>query len=154
NLALIEREQDENAVVLAFLADAASMVLEQFVRVLPDVAVRFDRLHRGDDHDVARGVLERADHPIHLGGAARVDDMSEVVDRLGQLRQAVRSSGDGDGEQQRGDDRLQQPHRQCQPSTNVTSRSTASRYDGKMRSASVDEISVTRASRMTSDTMP
>ena len=43
---LLDREQDQQAVVLALLADAAAVVLEQLDGVLADVAVRLDRSGR------------------------------------------------------------------------------------------------------------
>ena len=42
DLALLEREHDQQAVVLALVADAAAVILEQLVGVLADVAVAVD----------------------------------------------------------------------------------------------------------------
>src|SRR5436190_762050 len=49
HLALVEREQNEQAVVLSLLADAAAVILEQLVGVLANVGERRDRLDRRDD---------------------------------------------------------------------------------------------------------
>ena len=52
-------EENQEAVVLAFLADAAAVILEKFDGVFADVAVRLDRRHGGHDDDVAARGLER-----------------------------------------------------------------------------------------------
>src|SRR5207248_3234839 len=85
NLPFFEREQNQQAVFLLLVADPTAVVLEQLVGVLTNVAVRLDGLNGGDDDDVARRVVELADHPIHRGGVRRVDDVSEVVDRFREL---------------------------------------------------------------------
>ena len=82
----LECQQNQQAVVLALLADALAVVREQLDGVFLDVAVRLDRRHRGDDHDVARRGLEGADHPVHRARAVGVDDLGEIVDRLRELR--------------------------------------------------------------------
>ena len=84
HLPVVDGQQDQQPVVLAALADAAAAVLEHLDRVLADVGVRLERLHRGHDDDVAAGLLQRADQRVHLGLARRVDDVGEVVDRLRQ----------------------------------------------------------------------
>ena len=38
-----------------------------------------------DDDDVAARLLQRADHPVHLGRVPGVDDAGEIVDRLREL---------------------------------------------------------------------
>ena len=65
DLPFLERQHDQQAVVLALVADAAAVILEQLVGVLADVAVPRDGRHRGDDDDVAAGRLE--------GAAQRID---------------------------------------------------------------------------------
>ena len=89
---LLDREQDEQAVVLALLADAAPVILEQLDRVVLDGGVRLDGRHRRDDDDVAGCLLQRADHPVHLRRARGIDHVREIVDRLGQLGQRRRLS--------------------------------------------------------------
>src|SRR5439155_40016 len=60
DLPLLERDQNQQAVFLLFVADAAAVVLEQLVRVLSDVAVRLDRL-TGRDGIAGRGALQARD---------------------------------------------------------------------------------------------
>ena len=84
DLPLLEREQDQQAVVLALLADAAAVVLEQLDGVFADVAVAADGRHGGNDHDVAAGGLERAAQRIDGARTVGIDDVGEIVDRLGQ----------------------------------------------------------------------
>ena len=67
--ALLQRHHDQQAVVLALLADAAAVVLEQLVRVLADVAEGLEGRHGRDDDDVAGRGLELADHLVHRGRA-------------------------------------------------------------------------------------
>src|SRR5262249_32285590 len=80
------RDQNEQPVVLALLADAASVVLEQFRGVFADVAVRFDGWNSRDHHDVSAGIFQRADLAIHFGFAFGVDDVREIVHRFGERR--------------------------------------------------------------------
>src|SRR5262249_60076021 len=47
---LVERQQDQQAVVLPLVADAASAILEHLDGKLADLGVRLDRLDGGDDH--------------------------------------------------------------------------------------------------------
>src|SRR5262249_46731257 len=84
--AILHGDDDEDAVVLALVADAASAVLEHLDGVLVDAAVRLERRHGGDDDGVAGGVAQRADAAIELGPARRIDDVREVVHRVRQRR--------------------------------------------------------------------
>ena len=81
DLPILDRDDDQQAVVLALLADAPAAVLEHLDGVFLDVGVRLERRDRRDDHDVAAGALQRADAPVELALARFVDDAGEVVDR-------------------------------------------------------------------------
>src|SRR5207253_506433 len=170
DLALFLREQDEDAVVFSLLADPFPVILEQLVGVLTDVAERLDRGDGGDDDDVACGGFELPDDAVDRGRAVGVDHVSEVVDGLRELGNRFHESNRRDRKArretlccQRKDEnseeenpeceaaageaiRTARVHRALQPSTNLTRRSTASRYAGNIRSASSEEISVTCAS--------
>src|SRR5262249_36229781 len=87
DLAFLQREHDQQAVVLTLLTDSSTMVLEQFDGVLVDVGVWLDGRYGDDDDDVTGLRLERADHALHLGTALRIDDVREVVDWFRQLGQ-------------------------------------------------------------------
>src|SRR4051812_322373 len=86
DLAVVDRDQDEQAVVLALVADAAAPVLEHLDRVLFDAAVGLIGRHGGDDQRVTGRFAQRADAPVELVAARGVDHVGEVVDRLGQRR--------------------------------------------------------------------
>ena len=66
DLPLLDREEDQQPVVLLLVADAAAVVLEHLDGVLADVAVRLDGRDRRDHHDVAAGRFQRAAQPIDL----------------------------------------------------------------------------------------
>src|SRR5581483_10780253 len=162
HLVFLDRDEDQQAVVLALLADAASAVLEQLVGVLVDVAVGLDRRHRRDDDDIAGLRLQRADHARHRGGARAVDHVREVVDRLLENRQLRIRSGRGGAaaeEAERAEENDPQRRRRCAASrtgghaghwsTCWTSRSTACRYPGNSCSASADARSWAPASDAT-----
>src|SRR6185437_14021669 len=84
---IVDRDHDEQPIVFAFVADAASTVFEQLHRVLVDVGEGLEGAYGGDDDNVAARRLEREDAFRHLALAASVDDVCKVVDRCGQLRQ-------------------------------------------------------------------
>jgi hypothetical protein len=92
---LLQREQDQEAVVLALLSNAFAVVREQLDGVLLDVAVGLDGRHGRDHDDVAGRGLQRADHPIDRARAVGVDDLGEVVDRSGQFRKGTGGRGLG-----------------------------------------------------------
>ena len=66
DLAILDRHDDQQAVVLAALADAAAAVLEHLDGVFADVGVWLERGHRRDDDDVAAGRLQGLDAAIEL----------------------------------------------------------------------------------------
>ena len=94
--ALVQSEEDEQAVVLALLADAAPVVFEHLDRHLADIAERLKGLDRCDDHRVARGGVQRARHAIDLGGALGVYDAGKIVDEFGQLGKRVARLKEGE----------------------------------------------------------
>src|SRR5262249_42655687 len=55
DLVLLDRDENQQAVVLALLPDPLAVILEELVRVLADVAVRLERRHSRHDDDVAGG---------------------------------------------------------------------------------------------------
>src|SRR4051812_6979973 len=57
HFAIVHRDEQQQAVVLPLVADAAAAVLEHLDGVLLDGAERLDRADRGDDEDVAGGRL-------------------------------------------------------------------------------------------------
>ena len=85
HLAVVDRQQDEQAVVLALRADAAPAVLEHLRGVALHVAPRLEGLHRGDDDGVAAGRLQRPNQPVEGPGRLRVDHPGEVVHRRREL---------------------------------------------------------------------
>jgi hypothetical protein len=89
-LALLDREQNQQPVVLALLADAAPAVFEQLQRILAEVGIGRQCLDGHDHDDIAAGRLERPDDAIHLEPALRVDDVREVVGRLGEYGEGRR----------------------------------------------------------------
>ena len=98
--AVVHGDDDEEAVVLAALADAAAGVLEHLHRELADVAVRLERLDRRDDDHVSRGSLQRADPAVDLAFRPVIDHVGDVVDRRGQgRRRGLRGGRDRKGEQ-------------------------------------------------------
>src|SRR5262249_21302132 len=95
-----QRQHDEDTVVLALLANTASVVFKEFVRVFADVTEWLERWHRGDDNDVAGGGFQRPNHAIDLCRGRGIDHSCEVVDwlhQLGQSRSFALERGDRDG---------------------------------------------------------
>ena len=103
DLPIVDGQEDEQPVVLAALADAASAVLEHLDRVFPDVGVGLERLDGGDDDDVAARLLQGADERVHLGRARRIDHAGEIVDRLRELRRLLRVAGAAQDQQRDND---------------------------------------------------
>jgi len=89
DLPLLDRDDDQQAVVPAAFADAAPVVLEQLDGILLDVRKRLDRRNGRDDDDVPGGCLQRAADAIDFGRVLRVEDVGEVVDRLRELGEIV-----------------------------------------------------------------
>src|SRR5947207_8405307 len=86
HLPVVLRDDDEEAVVFALVADAASAVLEHLDGVLVDAAVGLKGGHGGDDDGVAARGLQGADALVEVGAARGIDDVREVVHRVGQSR--------------------------------------------------------------------
>ena len=84
--AILDRDDNQQPVVLVFVADPAAAVFEHLDGVFVDAAVRLERRHRGDDDGVAARLAQRADAPVELASARRVDDVREVVDGVGERR--------------------------------------------------------------------
>ena len=98
DLAVLDRDDNQQAVVLAALADAAALILEHLDGVFPDVGIRLKRGHRRDDDDVAAGALQRLDASIELALARVVDDSGEVVDRRAEEWRCRLARGRGPAE--------------------------------------------------------
>ena len=166
---LLDRDEDQQAVVLALVADAAAVILEQLDGVLADVAVRLDGRHGGDDDDVAAGRLERADRcgrlrarlsgsmtcaksltgSVSSGRAAAGAAAAEAGATTASADQQQRRSSHDDATTERPGHRSA-TSASVQPSMYATSRSTASRYGGNRRSHPPTR-SRTRVSATTSD---
>src|SRR6185503_13890961 len=71
-LAIVDGGDDEHAVVLAALPDAAAVILEHLHGVLTNVGVRLVSGHRRDDDDVAARLLQRSNQRLHRLLALRV----------------------------------------------------------------------------------
>ena len=69
--AILDRDEDEDAVVLALATDTLAAVLEHLDRVFVHVGIRLRLVARRDDHGVAARALERSDAPLELGALAR-----------------------------------------------------------------------------------
>jgi hypothetical protein len=89
DLAIVDGEHHQQTVVLATLADASAAVLEHLHGELADVGVRLERGHGRDDDHIAAGLLQGTDQGIHLTPAVGVNDIGEIVDRSGQLRNVL-----------------------------------------------------------------
>ena len=101
DFAILDRDDDQEPVVLPTLADAPPLVLEHLDSVFADVGVRLKRRHGGDHDDVAAGAVQGLDAPIKLSLARIVDDPGEVVDRAGQHRwRGLRTRVAGDQRQE------------------------------------------------------
>ena len=106
DLAVLDRDDDQQAVVLTALADAPALILEHLDGVFPDVGIRLKRRNRRDDHDVAAGALQRQDASVELALARFVDDSGKVVDgraeewrcRLARGPAGRKDEDDADGE--------------------------------------------------------
>ena len=91
HLPVVHGEQHEQAVVLALDADAAAGVLEHLHRVAADVGLRLEGLDRGDDQDVAGGLLQpvrQTRDRVAIGG---VDHAGEVVDGAAERGRRLRA---------------------------------------------------------------
>ena len=83
---ILHRQQHEQPVVFALVADAAAAVLEHLDRVLLDIGVRrLERVDRRDHDDIARRLLQLEDAPLNLGLARVIDDVREIVYRSSQF---------------------------------------------------------------------
>ena len=95
DLAILDRDDDQQAVVLAAIADAPSVVLEHLDGVFLDVGVGLKRGHGGDHDDIAAGTLQGLNPSIELALARLVDHIREVVDRPGEGRRQRLRDGCG-----------------------------------------------------------
>ena len=86
DLTVVDREEHQDAVVAPALTNSMSVVFEHLHGVFANIAVRFERGYRGNDHDIAAGLLQRPYQRLHRLRALRIDDVREVVDRLSQFR--------------------------------------------------------------------
>ena len=102
---LLDRDQNEQSVVLVLVTDPSTVVLEHLHGHLGGVGIWLEGFDRRHHHRVAGGREQRPRYPIDLRCTGRVDHVGKVVDRLRQLGQRFPGLGTG------GDDRWNEKDR-------------------------------------------
>ncbi len=85
HLAVVDRQHEQRAIVLALHADALAVVLKHLQSVRGHVGVRLERLDGRDDHHVTGGFLELANQRIELLLGRAVDNVRKIVHGRRQL---------------------------------------------------------------------